>query len=231
MEIIGAGFGRTGTTSLKGALEQLGFKPCYHFLEIFTRPGHIKTWQAASDGGEIDWQNFLSGYKAGLDYPMVGFYKELLEAFPNAKVILTMREPEKWDDSTEETIFQGTVIPDWLLKLLPPFRGLKSMVNATTWDRLFHGKFEDRAYAIRIFEEHIQEVQRVVPTDRLLIFQVKDEWKPLCAFWGVPEPKINFLYINERKMTKRMYTLARVIAPLVAFFGISLLFWLFYIIL
>jgi hypothetical protein len=111
MQIIGAGFGRTGTMSLRAALEQLGYSPCYHMLEVFKQPRHIQLWQAAADGQPVDWQAFLGAYKAGLDYPLAAFYRELLAIFPDAKVILTVRDPERWYESTLETIYQGTAVP------------------------------------------------------------------------------------------------------------------------
>lgn len=119
MEIIGAGFGRTGTLSLKAALEQLGYSPCYHMLEVLQHPSHIATWQAAADGQPVDWANFLAGYPAGLDYPLAGFYQELLSAFPEAKVILSVRDPERWYESTYQTIFQGAALADAPVAALP----------------------------------------------------------------------------------------------------------------
>jgi hypothetical protein len=231
MKIIGVGFGRTGTMSTWAALEHLGYKPCYHFLEVFKRPSHIRTWQAAADGEEVDWRKFLGGYQAALDYPIPAFYKELIEACPEAKVLLTVRDPEKWYASTYQTIYQGFALPDWLLNAMPAFRGMKKMGNATTWDGLFHGKFEDREYAIRIFEEHIQEVQRVVPADRLLVFRVQDGWKPLCEFLGVAEPGKRFPHLNDRKTTQRIYAVTRIGAPLLALFAVALLIWLIVVIL
>ena len=226
MKIIGVGFGRTGTMSTWAALEHLGFKPCYHFLEVFKRPKHIQTWQAAADGEIIDWQAFFSGYKACLDYPVPAFYKQIIEAFPEAKVILNVRDPEKWYESTYETIYQGFAMPDWLLNLLPPFRGMKKMGNDTTWEGLFHGKFEHREYAIRIFEEHIQEVQRVIPADKLLVFQVQDGWGPLCEFLGVAQPTKKFPHINDRKTTQRVYALVRTGAAILAAVGAVIILWL-----
>jgi len=211
MRIIGAGFGRTGTMSLCAALEKLGYDPCYHMIEVFKHPGHIKIWQAAADGKAVDWQAFLGQYNSGLDYPVVGFYRDLMAAFPDAKVILTVRDPAKWYESTIETIYQGTVMPQWLLELLPPFKGMNRMIEATTWDRMFQGRFEDRNYAIKVFEDHIAEVQQIVPAERLLVFSVKDGWEPLCNFLGAPVPDDPFPHINDRAMTKRVYLMARLV--------------------
>ena len=226
MQIIGAGFGRTGTMSLAAALEQLGFGPCYHMLDVFKHPSHIGVWQAAADGQKTDWKQFLGGYKAGLDYPLVAFYKDLMEVFPEAKVILTLRDPELWYESTRETIYRGSALPDWLMRILPPFRGMKQMVRSTTWDRLFQGRFEDRRHAIRVFRDHIEEVKRTVPKEKLLIYSVSESWEPLCAFLDVPVPKRTFPHINDRKTTQRMYLLARVLAALLFIGGVGTLIWL-----
>ncbi len=216
MKIIGAGFGRTGTLSLKVALEELGFGPCYHFLEVIKHPGHIKHWQAAADGESVDWDALFKGYQSGVDFPVSGFYKELLAVYPGAKVILTTRDPNRWYESTLETIYKGVALPDWLTQILPPYKGIIRMVKASTWDRLFHGRFEDREYALRVFAEHNQEVKRFIPPDRLLIFEVRDGWAPLCAFLGVPVPNKPFPHVNDRAFTKRMYLLARVGAAVLA---------------
>jgi len=211
MQIIGAGFGRTGTMSLTSALRQLGFDPCYHMLEVFKHPSHIKRWQAAADGEEMDWQDFLGGYKAGLDYPLSAFYKELMAVFPEAKVILTVRDPQRWYESTLETIYQGTAVPGWILSTVPLFRHMNRMVQSSIWERFFDDRFEDRDYAISVFNEHIAEVKRTVPKDKLLVFAVRDGWQPLCDFLGLPIPEGDFPHVNDRKMTKRMYTAARLL--------------------
>ncbi|MEK6222919.1 MAG: hypothetical protein N2D54_11795, partial [Chloroflexota bacterium] len=104
----------------------------------------------------------------------------------------------------------GTAIPPWLLKFIPPYRGMQKMINDSIWDKLFDGRFEEREYAIGIFEAHIDEVKRVVPSEKLLIFQVKDGWEPLCKFLGVTIPARPFPHVNDRKMTKRMYLGARI---------------------
>jgi hypothetical protein len=211
MQIIGAGFGRTGTMSLTAALEQLDHDPCYHMLEVFKHPSHISRWQAAADGEDINWQDFLGSYKAGLDYPISAFYKELMQAFPDAKVILTVRDPQRWYESTLQTIYQGTAVPGWLLSIIPFFRNMNRMVKSAVWDRLFDGRFEDREHAISVFNEHIAEVKRTVPKDKLLVFAVRDGWVPLCDFLGVPIPETEFPHVNDRKMTKRMYAAARIV--------------------
>src|SRR5215212_7838314 len=106
LEVIGAGFGRTGTMSLKVALEQLGYGPCYHMVELFEHPDHVERWEAAVRGEEpVDWEEVFAGYRATVDWPGAAFYKELSERYPEAKVILTVRDPDRWYESARNTIF------------------------------------------------------------------------------------------------------------------------------
>jgi hypothetical protein len=205
MRIIGAGFSRTGTMSLRGALQQLGFKRCYHNLEVFKHPRHIKTWQAAAEGAEVDWREFLAGWDAGVDFPLAAFYAELAEVFPEAKVILSVRDPDRWYDSAK-AIRRGT-LPRWF----PAFRSFQQVIETLFWERLFHGRFDDREYALRVFEEHTEEVRRKISPDRLLVFDVKSGWGPLCEFLGVDAPDTPFPHINDRKMQLRLQYGARLV--------------------
>jgi hypothetical protein len=212
MQIIGAGFGRSGTMSLKVALERLGYKPCYHMLEVLKHPSHIDGWLAAAEGKPVDWDSILGGYEAGVDYPLSPFYKELMAAYPNAKVILSVRDPQRWYESTLETIYQGAAMPDWLMQFIPPYRNFLKMVRRSVWERLFDGRFEEREYAIQVFNEWIEDVKRTVPREKLLIFNLADGWDPLCEFLGAPIPKKPFPHINSRSMTRLVFTSTRVLA-------------------
>ncbi len=106
LKIIGAGFGRTGTLSLKVALEELGFGPCYHMLEMFQHPEHIALWEAASKGHPVDWHQVFEEYQATVDWPGCAFYEQFMEAYPDAKVLLTVRDPDKWYESSQATIYR-----------------------------------------------------------------------------------------------------------------------------
>lgn len=105
LEVIGAGFGRTGTMSLKVALEELGFEPCYHMSEVFTHPEHVELWRAAAQGEPVEWEQIFGGYRATVDWPACTFYGELMENYPDAKVILTVRDPQRWYESAYNTIY------------------------------------------------------------------------------------------------------------------------------
>jgi hypothetical protein len=205
IKIIGAGFGRTGTLSMKAALEELGFGPCYHMTEVFNHRKHAPLWEAAARGETVNWRELFDGYQATVDWPGCTFYKEFMEIYPDAKVLLTVRDPEKWYESTQSTIYRGT---NWanapfsrrLLRLLrPDILKTGRMINTLIWEGTFNGNFTDKPYAIEIFNQHIEEVKKVVPPERLLVYNVKEGWEPLCAFLGVEVPRDKpFPHLNDR---------------------------------
>ncbi len=197
MRIIGAGFGRTGTMSTKVALEQLGLGPCYHISDSFQNVEHTALWISAREGKAVDWAALFKGYQATLDWPGCTFYKQLMAAFPDAKVILNVRDSEGWYASTAESLYTLIKNPP---PGLSPTSAYARLVNTIMWDGTFGGKFEDRASAIGIYERHNEEVQKTVPKDRLLVFDVKQGWGPLCAFLGMPAPKDQpFPRTNDRQ--------------------------------
>jgi hypothetical protein len=182
--VVGAGFGRTGTASLKQALEVLGFGPCDHMHENFDRPERFALWREAlrrKDAGEpIDWRPLLSDYRAVVDWPGAHFWRELATAHPEAKVVLTVRDPDRWCDSIQATIFP-------LLHQLATTGG-ESLPGDIIVERTFARETADRAHVTAVFAAHNQAVRDAFGPDRLLVFDVKDGWKPLCAFLSVPVP-------------------------------------------
>jgi hypothetical protein len=212
LEVIGAGFGRTGTLSLKTALDQLGY-PCYHMFEVI-KHGDMDKWLdvvKCNNGQDYDFEKIFTPsdgrkpYIAAVDYPTSGYYKKLMELYPDAKVILTVRDsPEVWYQSASETIYVASDMLDkFLFRLLPSSKKMKQMGRATIWDNplVFNGEFETRGK--EIYSEWIEEVKRVVPQDKLLIFNVKQGWKPLCEFLGKPIPSGPFPRVNEREEFKK----------------------------
>lgn len=189
LSVIGAGFGRTGTMSLKLALEQLGLGPCYHMVEVFKNPAAPDWWyEAAQDPAKADWGKIFAGYKATVDWPNATYWKELAEAYPDAKVILTERDPDTWFESTQATIFADRGPMD-------PEASFPRMVRKVVYD-LFDGRIHDREYAISIFKAHNAQVRATIPPERLLVYEVAQGWKPLCDFLdeavpGEPMPKVN----------------------------------------
>lgn len=191
MRLIGAGFGRTGTLSLKAALERLGYGPCYHMTEVFEHPEHTEMWSAATRGEKVDWEALFADYEATVDWPACSFYKELMEEYPEAKVLLSVRDPERWYESVSNTIYgmrrttRGRLFSTVMGIFAPNMKRAAGMVNGLIWEGTFSGNFEDRRYAISVFDRHNSEVEQYVPADRLLVYEVKEGWGPLCEFLGV----------------------------------------------
>ena len=217
LKVIGAGFGRTGTESLKMALEQLGFGKCYHAFEIL--PEHLPEWKKLQRGEVPDYTLLFKGYQSCTDFPAAVYYRELMKQYPNSKVILTTRDPQKWHDSASKTIFRK--IPDFMLALIR-FIGLFSktarafpdihiQIRDLVHDDVFKGRANDREHAIATFNAWNEEVMRTVPAERLLVFEVKDGWEPLCKFLNAPIPSTPFPHSNDggsfdRKLAKRIVT-------------------------
>jgi hypothetical protein len=202
MEIIGAGFGRTGTMSLKVALEQLGYGPCYHMVELFEHPEHVEQWEAAVRGEPVDWEDMFAGYLATVDWPGAAFYKELMEAHPEARVLLSVRDPHRWYESTKNTIY-ATVNPS--PEMIAAVGPAPRLNNELIWKRTFGENFEDRQHAIEVFERHNEEVKEHVPADQLLVYEVKEGWEPLCDFLGIETPKGKpFPHLNDTDSFQRM---------------------------
>ncbi|WP_067963220.1 sulfotransferase family protein [Nocardiopsis trehalosi] len=190
MKVIGAGFGRTGTLSLKTALERLDLGPCHHMVEVLGRPDDADLWHDALDG-RPDWPALLTGYQAAVDWPSVCFWRELCDLHRDAKVVLTVRDPDRWYDSVRNTFL--TVAPDLLASAPPSVRRLTRRVL----EREFDGLPEDRAAAIARFERHNAEVRAAIDPGRLLIFEPAQGWRPLCAFLGAPVPDEPFPHLND----------------------------------
>jgi hypothetical protein len=193
MKIIGAGFGRTGTASLQQAFEHLGY-PCYHMQEVMSayRRGHVEQWDAAVTGHDINWQALFSGYEATVDFPACVFYRELMEAFPDALVVLSVRDPQRWWASYSKLL--GLVSKTRLFNFVPMFRRFGAM-NLHMIDYVFGGSM-DKDVCIARYKQHIDEVKATVPEDRLLVYSVTEGWEPLCRFLGHSLPAIPFPHAN-----------------------------------
>jgi hypothetical protein len=180
LSVIGAGFGRTGTMSLKLALDRLGVGPCYHMVEVFKNPKASGYWEAAADGRPVDWEEVFAGYSSTVDWPSATFYQQLANAYPEAKVILTVRDPEAWFASTQATIFSRHIRDDteddW-----------QRMVLKVICD-LFDRRMTDKAKLIEVYQRHNEEVRRTIPQERLLVYEVADGWEPLCRFLDAEVP-------------------------------------------
>lgn len=179
LKAIGSGLGRTGTMSTKLALEQLGFAPCHHMVEVFMHPESVPLWIDAGNG-KPDWDAIFGDYQAMVDHPGCAYWRQLMDHYPDAKVLHTVRDPDKWFDSTQATIFNPDrpPIPDG-----SPLRPFMEQIYA--W---YGGDMHDRTFMTGFFQRHTEAVVAGVPKDRLLVFDVKEGWEPLCRFLGVPVP-------------------------------------------
>lgn len=189
LKVIGAGLGRTGTMSLKLALEQLGLGRCHHMMEVFQAPETIDVWRRAGLGEATDWDALLAGFGCAVDWPSAEFYAQLAAHYPDAKVILTTRDPESWFNSTQATIFADSVPGSG-----PP--GFGEMI-ATVIGAKFDGRLHDREHCIAVYEAHNAAVRATIPPERLLEYQAGQGWEPLCAFLGVPVPDAPYPKVNS----------------------------------
>jgi hypothetical protein len=209
MKVIGAGFGRTGTMTLKAALEELGAGPCYHMLEVlWGDTSRISMWQDAADGKEVDWHRLMDGYRSTVDWPACAFYEQLMDAFPEAKVLLTVRDPEAWYESARKSIYASMLAGqkgelDGGTNPMPPQEGFR-MISTLIWQGTFDGRFEDREHAISVFRAHNEEVIRKVPAERLVVHEVGDGWEPLAGLLGVPVPQTPFPHLNDTAAFREM---------------------------
>jgi len=179
LKVIGSGLGRTGTMSLKLALEQLGLGPCHHMVEVFMHPESVPLWMAAG-AGKPDWDAIFADYQSMVDYPGCKFWRQLMDHYPDAKVLHSLRDPDKWFDSTQATIFAPG---SGALNAPGPMRGFFDMVMSD-----FGGRQHDRAFMVEHFKRHTDQVVASVPKDRLLVFEASQGWEPLCEFLGVTAP-------------------------------------------
>lgn len=191
LEIIGAGFGRTGTDSLRAALTILGFGPCHHMYEIRDNPEKIEPWHDHFCGGApLDLDVLFDGYRSQVDWPGAHLWRESAERYPDAKVILSVRDAEGWYNSYSKTIkaFRETEMPPEAVHQ----RRMQEFIEVFLADR-----FDSRERAIAEFHRHVAEVKSALPADRLLVYELGTGWEPLCAFLGVPVPEQDYPHTNS----------------------------------
>ncbi len=197
LKIIGTGLGRTGTHSLKLALEQLGFEKCYHMIELFQNPEDLEYFKKAENGENVNWDQLFKGYLSAVDYPVARYYKQIIDYYPGAKVIHTIRDPESWYKSASDTIFWASKPSSWrIMKLAvhlpfsPESRKRLPVLkfNGKLVDNEFGKDLKNKEEVIRRYNEHNEEVIRTVPKDRMLVFDPNSGWETLCNFLNVPVP-------------------------------------------
>lgn len=197
LEVIGSGFGRTGTASLKEALEVLGFDPCHHMYEVMANPPQVAYWQALAAGQSVDWHEAFKGYRAQVDWPGAHVWRELTDVFPDAKVVHSQRPEDSWWRSFSRTI--GKLFNTYQQMELPPH--VADMMNATVpmlMRDTFPNGTNDREAALAAYRLRAEQVREAIPADRLLVFDVAQGWEPLCEFLDVPVPDVPFPHHNLR---------------------------------
>ncbi|HEU5431041.1 MAG TPA: sulfotransferase [Thermomicrobiales bacterium] len=193
LQVIGPGFGRTGTLSMQTALERLGFALCDHMVRNERNPERFPLWDEALRrklaGEPIDWRLLLTGFRAIVDWLGAYFWRELVAAHPGAKVVLTVRDPDRWYDSIRSTIFALTEA-QW------PVGGAGAL--DIIFRRTFGNRLDDREHCQTVLARHIQSVRETIDPERLLVFEVKQGWEPLCAFLDMPVPEGEpFPHVND----------------------------------
>jgi hypothetical protein len=193
---------RTGSMSVKAALERLGFGPCYHGMEALRRSTDGDHWLAAYEArGEVDWSVIFDGYRATLDWPTMHFWEQLVTAYPDAKILLTERDLERWWES-HVAMFQlsaeldGELTDEQRQWAEESGFGRMQTALATVVSATFDGRVFDKAHCLGVFEQHYERVRRTVPAERLLVYRVQEGWEPLCRFLGVAVPDEPFPRVN-----------------------------------
>ena len=194
LRVVGAGLGRTGTNSLKLALERLTGGPCYHMIELFENPDDLPHWRGAVRDDPPDWRTFPAGYTATVDWPACAFWAGLADAHPDAIVLLSVRDSaEQWWRSFEATILAGLSRP------VPPDQpewAERRKVTLEMLDRTFTPRWRERDGAMAGYEAHNAAVRQAVPAERLVEWRAGDGWEPICAALGVPVPEEPFPHVN-----------------------------------
>jgi hypothetical protein len=182
IKVIGAGFGRTGTDSLREALNMLGFGPTHHMLEVNASDEQKRLWRAHARGDSPGWDALFAGYNSCVDWPSAHYWRELIAVYPDAKVVLTYRSPESWWESFEKTIVRG----------IEKSTDMASLGIALIRDQVFGGRPGDREHAIALYEANVAAVKATVPAERLLVHELGDGWAPLCEHLGVAVPEAEY---------------------------------------
>jgi len=206
IKIIGAGFPRTGTMTMKKVLEQLGFNQTYHWRDLIANPQKLALWKQLQSTGTTDWSRLFAGFQASVDFPGYPFYQEMMDQYPDAKVILTTRPFEDWYTSVISTIWERKVQADQQPKDLNQLLDKEKQIElCALWMRKtflndqFNGKFLDKPVAEKAFYQHHKEVMENVPKEKLLVYEVKDGWQPLCDFLQLSIPEMDFPHLNKKE--------------------------------
>ena len=197
LKVVGAGVGRTGTHSLKIALEQLLCGPCHHMVEILGDPSQVPGWTDAIEGRPVDWTTMPAGYVSLVDWPGCSFWPELSAANPDALVLLSVRDPESWYRSASDTIFQSfdSVPPE----LQPWMNEMRKLLHDRFSDRL-----DDPTVMMDAYDRHNSAVRKAIPPTRLLEWAPQDGWDPICERLDLDVPREPFPAVNTTDEFREM---------------------------
>jgi hypothetical protein len=205
MRLIGAGLPRTATLTQKTALEMLGLGPCYHMVDVLADLDRVKQWERALNG-EGPWGEIFAGYNSTVDWPGGFFYKELLETYPDAKVLLSVRDPQTWERSAHDTVW-SVRHGESLMRLLssswglvdPKWQSFLGMIDRMLWTDggTFAGAHSEPGQLAEGMVRYNEQVIRTVPAERLLVWQPADGWEPLCEFLEVEIPAEPLPHVND----------------------------------
>jgi hypothetical protein len=205
LKVIGAGWGRTGTESLKKALDILGFGKCYHAFELVKDGKRIVYWEQLARGEKPDYDKLFEGYQSAVDFPAALYYKEFMEQFPDAKVILSYRNAEQWYASASKTILKS--LPAFFIPVcrfiglfnrnMSYFPRIYNVITNEIFGHLMQGKKDDREFMLGLYNRWVEEVKMTVPAEKLLVFEAREGWEPLCNFLEVPVPIVPYPRSND----------------------------------
>jgi Sulfotransferase domain len=207
LKVIGAGWGRTGTESLKIALEQLGYNRCYHGFALFNDGARLQYWKELHEKGETDFEALFNGYEAAVDFPAAYYYRRLLQQYPDAKVILTVRDASQWYESAAHTIFKKPQptkfkILKWIGKMSPKLNYIPQIyyhIQTFLFREAFNNQIENKEAMMALFNQWNEEVKKTVPPNQLLVYEVTQGWEPLCRFLNVAVPTNAFPKTNKKE--------------------------------
>jgi hypothetical protein len=178
--------------------------------EVVSHPSHIKIWYDISHGEHPNWDRLFSGFNSAVDFPVCLFYEELVNKFPDAKFILTLRDFDTWYESTANTIYKvPTMLPEWFKRVVYPIRMFIELQVNLIWVGLFKNNFSDIESTELVYNEHLKSVKKTIPADKLLIYRVNEGWAPLCEFLNVDKPEIPFPKVNDTAEMLRNFAIVK----------------------
>ena len=214
IKIIGAGFPRTGTNTLRESLQQLGYVKTYHMKELLVHPENLHYWKRLRTTGTTDWEELYDGYEATVDFPCYPWYKAHMKQYPEAKVILSVRPFENWYDSIYSTIWQAQNPPEAqrleMSQKVASNPRLQTVMQCMEFAKTaimedhFQGRFLDKTFIEEVYNKHNEEVKAYVPANKLLVIDVSEGWEPLCKFLGMVIPSEPLPHTNKKEDFKTM---------------------------